>query len=129
VPARCCKFPLLLPTLELSSPTIAIFNIYKSYSRLDLCLRKCAEWNRKNREYFKGNYLKKKILAAEEKNRKRIPEEDKIARAHFRLGCKKTQGEFECFIRLFNYNGIFISNYSYCIYSPIINKEVGLIEH
>ena len=30
--------------------------------------KKCAEWNRKNPEYFKGIYLKNKILAASEGN-------------------------------------------------------------
>ena len=48
--------------------------------------RKCAEWNRKNHEYFREIYLKKKILAADEKNQKGAPEEDKIPRARFRLG-------------------------------------------
>jgi hypothetical protein len=48
--------------------------------------RKCAEWNRKNREHFKGNYLRNKILAAGEGNQKGTPEEAKIPRTRFRLG-------------------------------------------
>ena len=48
--------------------------------------RKCAEWNRKNREYFREIYLKKKILAAEEENQKGTTGQDKISRTRFRLG-------------------------------------------
>ncbi len=48
--------------------------------------RKCAEWNRKHRDYFKGNYLRNKILATDEGNQKKTPEEDKIPRTRFRLG-------------------------------------------
>jgi hypothetical protein len=48
--------------------------------------RKCAEWNRKNREYYREIYLKKKILATEEKNQKGTIEQDKIPRTRLRLG-------------------------------------------
>jgi len=48
--------------------------------------RKCAEWNRKNREYFKGNYLRNKILAADKENKKGTTGQDRIPRTRFRLG-------------------------------------------
>ena len=55
--------------------------------------RKCAEWNRKNREYYREIYLKKKILATEEKNQKGTIEQDKTPRTRFRLGlpCEEIQ--------------------------------------
>jgi hypothetical protein len=51
--------------------------------------RKCAEWNRKNREYFKGIYLKNKILAASEGNEKPGNQQEverKTTRTRFNLG-------------------------------------------
>lgn len=48
--------------------------------------RKCAEWHRRNREYFKGNYLRSKILAADKCNQKGTPEDVEIPRIRFRLG-------------------------------------------
>ena len=36
----------------------------KTYCKREWHKKKCAEWNRKNRDYFKANYLQKKIDAA-----------------------------------------------------------------
>ena len=36
----------------------------KAYCQREWHKKKCAEWNRKNRDYFKANYLQKKIDAA-----------------------------------------------------------------
>ncbi len=48
--------------------------------------RKCAQWNRKNPDYFKGNYLRKKILAADKDNQKETPEQGKAPCTRLRLG-------------------------------------------
>jgi hypothetical protein len=48
--------------------------------------RKCAEWNRKNPDYFKGNYLRKKILAADKDNQREALAQDKIPRTRLKLG-------------------------------------------
>ena len=51
--------------------------------------KKCAEWNRKNREYFKEIYLNNKILAASAKtenpdNQQKV--EGKTTRTRFNVG-------------------------------------------
>jgi hypothetical protein len=56
--------------------------------------KKCAEWNRKNREYFKGIYLKNKILAASEDNEKPGNQqnvEGKTTRTRFNLGLPRQE--------------------------------------
>ena len=52
---------------------------------------KCAEWNKKNREYFKGIYLKSKLLAASEGNEKPQDMRGKTTRTRFNLGLPRQE--------------------------------------
>ena len=51
--------------------------------------KKCAEWNRKNREYFKEIYLNHKILAASAKSENPVNQQkaaSKTTRTRFNVG-------------------------------------------
>jgi len=51
--------------------------------------KKCAEWNKKNRDYFKGIYLKNKILAASTKSENQGKQQKvggKTTRTRFNVG-------------------------------------------
>ena len=43
---------------------VMLMTFGKAYCQREWHNKKCAEWNRKNRDYFKANYLQKKIDAA-----------------------------------------------------------------
>jgi hypothetical protein len=56
--------------------------------------RKCAEWNKKNSEYFKGIYLKNKILAASGGNENTGSQQKvggKTTRTRFNLGLPRQE--------------------------------------
>src|SRR4030042_3234563 len=49
---------------------------------------KCAKWNKENSDYFKGNYLKKKILTVSEDKKNK---QGKIPLSRFHLGLPRQE--------------------------------------
>ena len=98
--------------------------------------RSCAEWNKKNREYFKGRYLKNKMLNAVGENAEGTPEGAKLTRPCLCLGLPREEIQevmgvkqvviieyiVQVLIRYFQANYKDYSSRSFRIYSLRLNQ-------